>query len=125
MEDNAQMMSDLMSAQGNGSINKMPKPVSPDLEQLTRDFRTFIADCETLFRNATTLSGSGAAVAREQLSEGMAAAKIKFDAMRMTAADRMQRTRNATEDYVRREPIKSIAWAAGIGAVLGLLMSRR
>ncbi|HJU24643.1 MAG TPA: DUF883 domain-containing protein [Casimicrobiaceae bacterium] len=125
MEDNAQTMSDSMSAQGNGSINKMPKPVSPDLEQLTRDFRTFIADCETLFRNATTLSGSGATVAREQLSEGMAAAKIKFDAMRMTAADRMQRTRYATEDYVRREPIKSIAWAAGIGAVLGLLMSRR
>ena len=125
MEDNAQTMSDSMSAQGNGSINKMPKAVSPDLEQLTRDFRTFIADCETLFRNATTLSGSGAVVARDQLSEGMAAAKIKFDAMRMTAADRMQRTRNATEDYVRREPIKSIAWAAGIGAVLGLLMSRR
>ncbi|HLX30101.1 MAG TPA: DUF883 domain-containing protein [Casimicrobiaceae bacterium] len=129
MEDNAQTMSDSlsdsMSAQGNGSINKMTKPVSPDLERLTRDFRTFIADCETLFRNATTLSGSGAAVAREQLSEGMAAAKIKFDAMRMTAADRMQRTRNATEDYVRREPIKAVAWAAGIGAVLGLLMSRR
>jgi ElaB/YqjD/DUF883 family membrane-anchored ribosome-binding protein len=103
----------------------MPKAVSPDIEQLTRDFRTFIADCETLFHNATTLSGAGAAVARMQLSEGMAAAKIKFDAMRMTAADRVQRTRNVTEDYVRREPMKAIAYAAGAGAVLGLLMSRR
>ena len=110
---------------GNGSIVQMPKPVSPDIEQLTRDFRTFIADCETLFRNATTLSGSGATVARMQLSEGMAAAKIKFDAMRMTAADRAARGRAATEDYVRREPIKAIAYAAGAGAVLGLLMSRR
>ena len=122
MEDKAQAS---VLAQGNGSISQMPKPVSPDVEQLTRDFRTFIADCETLFQNATTLSGSGAAVARMQLSEGMAAAKIKFDAMRMTAADRMQRTRNATEDYVRREPMKAIAYAAGAGAVLGLLMSRR
>jgi ElaB/YqjD/DUF883 family membrane-anchored ribosome-binding protein len=121
MDDNMQGM----SVHGNGSISEMPKPLAPDVDQLTRDFRTFIADCETLFRNATTLSGSGAQVARMQLSEGMAAAKIKFDAMRMTAADRMVRTRAATEDYVRREPMKAIAWAAGAGAVLGLLMARR
>jgi ElaB protein len=121
MEDNAQTL----SVSGNGNLSQMPKPVSPDLDQLTRDFRTFVSDCETLFRNATTLSGSGAAVARAQLSEGMAAAKIKFDAIRMTATDRAARTRAATEDYVRREPIKAIAWAAGAGAVLGLLMSRR
>ena len=121
MQDNAQTM----STGGNGSISQMPKPVSPDLEQLAHDFRTFIADCETLFRNATTLSGAGAAVARTQLSEGMAAAKIKFDAIRMTATDRAARARDATEDYVRREPLKAIAWAAGIGALLGLLVSRR
>lgn len=121
MEDNLHTL----QAQGNGNISQMPKPMSPDVERLTRDFRTFIADCETLFHNATTLSGAGAAVARTQLSEGMAAAKIKFDAMRMTAADRVQRTRGATENYVRREPMKAIAWAAGAGAVLALLISRR
>ena len=60
MEDNAQAL----SAQGNGSISQMTKPMSPDIEQLTRDFRTFIADCETLFHNATALSGAGATVAR-------------------------------------------------------------
>ena len=97
---------------GNGSISQMPKPLSPDIEQLTRDFRTFIGDCETLFRNATTLSGAGATVARAQLSEGMAAAKIKFDAMRMTAADRVQRTRSATEEYVRREPMSRSSWTS-------------
>jgi ElaB/YqjD/DUF883 family membrane-anchored ribosome-binding protein len=133
MQDNAQSMSNPQSmsdpqstsAGGNGSIAQMPKPVSPDLEQLAQDFRRFVADCETLFRNATTLSGSGAAVARMQLSEGMAAAKLKFDAIRMRASDRAARARDATEDYVRREPIKAIAWAAGAGAVLGFLMSRR
>jgi ElaB protein len=121
MENSAQDV----SSYGNGNISQRQKSMSPDVEQLTRDFRTFIADCETLFHNATTLSGSGASVARMQLSEGMAAAKIKFDAMRMTAADRAARTRAATEDYVRREPMKAIAYAAGAGAVLGLLMWRR
>jgi ElaB/YqjD/DUF883 family membrane-anchored ribosome-binding protein len=114
-----------LSTSGNVSISQMPKPVSPDMERLTQDFRTFIADCETLFHNATTLSGAGAQIARAQLSEGMAAAKLKFDAIRMTATDRAARARDVTEDYVRREPIKAIAWAAGAGALLGLLISRR
>lgn len=121
MPDNAPSM----STGGNGSIGEMTKPVSPDLEQLAQDFRRFIADCETLFHNATTLSGAGATIARAQLSEGMAAAKIKFDAIRMTATDRAARARDATEDYVRREPMKALAWAAGAGALIGLLMSRR
>jgi len=121
MEENAQAV----PIRGNGNFSQMPKPQSPDVEQLTRDFRAFIADCETLFKNATTLSGSGAALARAQLSEKAAAAKIKLDAMRMTASDRAAQTRVATEEYVRREPMKAIAWAAVAGAVMGLLMSRR
>lgn len=121
MEDNAA----LFSPRGNGNISEMTKPLSPDLEQLTRDFRVFVTDCETLLKNATTLSGSGAAVARQQLSDKMAAAKVKVDAMRVTASDRAARGRAATEDYVRREPMKAIAYAAVAGAILGLLLSRR
>lgn len=121
MEDNAQAV----PPRGNGNISQLSKTASPDLDQLTRDFRVFVADCETLLKNATTLSGSGAAVARAQLSEKMAAAKVKVDAMRVSAGDRAARTRAATEDYVRREPMKAIAWAAVAGAVLGVLMSRR
>jgi ElaB protein len=123
MEDNAQAFPG--RGNGNGNIAQLSKNVAPDLEQLTRDFRTFVTDCEMLLKNATTLSGSGAAVARAQLSEKMAAAKIKVDAMRMTASDRAARTREATEEYVRREPMKAVVYAAVAGAVLGLLMSRR
>jgi ElaB/YqjD/DUF883 family membrane-anchored ribosome-binding protein len=121
MEENAQAF----PARGNGNLAQLTKPLSPDLEQLTQDWRAFVADCETLLKNATTLSGSGAAVARAQLSEKMATAKVKFDAMRTTATDRATRTREATEQYVRREPMKAIAYAAVGGALLGLLMSRR
>ena len=44
MENNAETL----AAHGNGGgISQMGKAVAPDLEQLTRDFRTFVADCET------------------------------------------------------------------------------
>jgi ElaB/YqjD/DUF883 family membrane-anchored ribosome-binding protein len=108
-----------------GSISQMGKAVAPDLEQLTRDFRTFVADCETLLKNATALSGAGASVARAQLSDKMAAAKVKLDTVRSNANDRAARTRATTEEYVRREPMKALGYAVAAGAVLGLLMSRR
>lgn len=122
MESNAEAL----SPRGNGgTISQLSKAVSPDLEQLTRDFRTFVADCETLLKNATTLSGAGASVARAQLSDRMAAAKIKLDEMRLSAGDRAARTRATTEEYVRREPMKALGYAVVAGAILGLLMSRR
>jgi ElaB/YqjD/DUF883 family membrane-anchored ribosome-binding protein len=78
-----------------------------------------------MLKNATTLSGAGASVARAQLSEKMAVAKGRLDEMRVTASDRAARTRATTEEYVRREPMKAIGYAVAAGAVLGLLMSRR
>ena len=121
MEKNAEAV----AARGDGgNISQMTSAVSPDLEPLTRDFRTFlprvVAKCES-----TTLSGAGATVARAQLSDRMAAAKVKLDAMRMNAGDRAARTRATAEDYVRREPMKALGYAVAAGAILGMLMSRR
>ena len=127
METNAESFnSESVSPRGNGgTLSQVNKTVSPDLEQLTRDFRAFVADCERLLKNATTLSSAGANVARAQLSDKMATAKIKLDAMRMTAGDRAARTRATTEEFVRREPMKAIGYAVAAGAVLGMLMSPR
>jgi len=126
METHAETFNETLSGRGNGgSVSQLSKAVSPDLEQLTRDFRTFVTDCETMLKNATTLSGAGASVARAQLSEKMAVAKGRLDEMRVTASDRAARTRATTEEYVRREPMKAIGYAVAAGAVLGLLMSRR
>jgi len=122
MENNAETLS---SVGNGGSISQLGKAVAPDLEQLTRDFRTFVADCETLLKNAGALSGAGATVARAQLSEKMAAAKVKLDAVRSNANDRAARTRATTEEYVRREPMKALGYAVAAGAILGLMMSRR
>jgi ElaB/YqjD/DUF883 family membrane-anchored ribosome-binding protein len=122
MENNAET---LPSVGNGGGISQLGKPAAPDLEQLTRDFRTFVADCETLLKNAGALSGAGATVARAQLSEKMAAAKVKLDAVRSNANDRAARTRASTEEYVRREPMKALGYAVAAGAILGLMMSRR
>jgi len=41
-------------------LPQMSPAMSGDVDRLREDFRTFVADCQTLFRNATNLSGEGA-----------------------------------------------------------------
>jgi ElaB/YqjD/DUF883 family membrane-anchored ribosome-binding protein len=96
-----------------------------DFDRLRDDFRAFVSDCQTLLKNAGQLSGEGATLARAELTRRMADAPERLDSMRRTAGDRAVAVRETTEDYVRREPFKAIGIAAGVGALVALLVSRR
>jgi ElaB/YqjD/DUF883 family membrane-anchored ribosome-binding protein len=109
---------------GNG-MPQIPPQVNADLDRLREDFRTFLSDCQTLLRNAGNLSGEGAAIARAELSRRMADAQVRLGEFRQTANDQAMRVRTTTEDYVRREPFKAVAIAAGVGALVALVLSRR
>ena len=111
-------------APGNGLPEVSPE-VNADVERLREDFRTFIADLQTLMRNAGSLSGEGATLARQEISRRLADAQERFGEFRQTANDQAMRLRSNTEDYVRREPFKAVGIAAATGALLALLLSRR
>jgi ElaB/YqjD/DUF883 family membrane-anchored ribosome-binding protein len=99
--------------------------MTSDMERLSRDFRAFIADAEALLRNAQTLTGEGAAVLRAEFGRKIADARVRLDEVRAATNDQAVRARGATEDYVRREPLKALLAAAAVGAVVALLVSRR
>ena len=106
-------------------VPPVPPGMSPDLDRLTRDFRQFIADFEALLKNAQTLSNEGAAVARAELTRKLGDARVKFGALKEAAGERAVRTRGATEEYVRREPLKAVLVAAAVGAIVALIVARR
>jgi ElaB/YqjD/DUF883 family membrane-anchored ribosome-binding protein len=114
-----------MLSSGNGMEQQLPPQINTDVERLRDDFRTFIADCQTLLRNAGNLSGEGAALARQELSRRMADAQVRLGDFRQTANDQAMRLRTTTEDYVRREPFKAVGIAAGVGALIALVVARR
>jgi len=99
--------------------------VSADMDRLTRDFRQFISDCETLLKNAQTLSTEGAALARAEITRRMADARVKLVQFKEAAGERATSARGATEEYVRREPMKSVLIAAAVGAFVALVVARR
>lgn len=106
-------------------VPQIPPEINADVDRLREDFRTFVADCQTLLRNATNLSGEGAAIARQELTRRMQDAQVKLDQMRQQANDQAMRLRTTTEDYVRREPFKAVGIAMATGALVALLLARR
>ena len=106
-------------------VQSIPTAMSPEMDRLSRDFRQFISDCEALLKNAQTLSTEGAAAARAELGRKMADARVKLNEFKQTAGERAIQARGATEEYVRREPMKSVLIAAAVGAVVALVVARR
>jgi len=106
-------------------VQPVPAAISPEMDRLSRDFRQFLSDCEALLKNAQTLSSEGAAVARAELGRKMADARVKLNELKLSAGERATQARGATEDYVRREPMKSVLIAAAVGAVVALVIAKR
>jgi len=125
MQTNSNMQTNTEPLPSRAGMPPVPPATSPELERLARDFRAFMNDCEALFKNAQTLGSEGAAVARAEFGRRIADARVKLDDLRSTAGDRAVQARNVTEDYVRREPLKTMLAAVAAGAIIALLVNRR
>lgn len=76
---------------------------TPDTDRILDDLRRVVDDAESLLRETSGLVGERAAEVRERARDA--------------ARD--------TEHYVRRNPWQAVGIAAGVGLLLGVLISRR
>ena len=85
------------------------------------DLRTVALDAETLLNStAGTVSGKAEA-ARARFRETIESARNACAALQAKALEQV----DAAEDVVRDRPFQSVAIAAGVGLVLGLILGRR
>ena len=103
----------------------LPAPESVVNERFLADLRQFGADLERLLGQAKSLTGDGAAVARDQLGRAVTRAHRSLGAARDSAADRAYDARDRAERYVRDEPWKALAIAAAAGLLAAVLLRRR
>jgi ElaB/YqjD/DUF883 family membrane-anchored ribosome-binding protein len=99
--------------------------VSADFGRLAENFRLFLNDCETLFKDAKALSGEGTQLAQQELRRRIGLARDQLNTLGSAAGEKARWARGYTEDYVRREPITAIGIAAAVGAVVGIIIARR
>ncbi|HUW75181.1 MAG TPA: DUF883 family protein [Gallionella sp.] len=99
--------------------------ISASKEKLMDDLRLVVADTEELLRATANQAGEGAAVARARIQENLQVVKG-----RMVSAEEVliERTRDAAKEadrYVRDNPWQAVGVSACIGAIVGMLISRR
>lgn len=104
----------------------MSRPLNEnDSEKLLSDVRTVLNDTEELLAAA---GDDGSEKSRElytQLVAKLKLAKERLQDVEKRAVVRAKAAAKATDEYVHENPWKSIGIAAGVGFLLGMLVSRR
>ena len=93
--------------------------------RLMEDLRTVVRDTEELLKATASQTGEKAEEARRRVSAALDSAKVRLQQAQASAAQMGDEALKATEQYVRDNPWQAIGIAAGVGLVLGALLTRR
>ncbi len=93
--------------------------------KLAEDFKALTADTEELLRATANQTGERVSTARARVEERLRDAKAAMDDLREDVVARTRAAAEATDRTVRSHPWESVAVAAGVGFLLGMLTARR
>jgi len=93
--------------------------------KLMDDLHQSIADAEEMLKITAGHAGEGAVQLRERVRDRMSKAKLELQHLQQATVEKAKAAGHATDVFVHDNPWKSIGIAAGIGLVVGLLISRR
>jgi ElaB/YqjD/DUF883 family membrane-anchored ribosome-binding protein len=96
-----------------------------DREKLVADARVVLDDVESLLRQAAGASGRQAEELRERAGEALGRARVKLHEAQVAVGENAKAAARATDDWVHANPWGAIGAAAGVGFLIGLLVSRR
>ncbi len=97
----------------------------PPKDKLMNDLRTVISDAEELLRITSDQASEAAADVRTRIQARMNQAKIDLLQLQDAAVAKAKAAGHATDEFVHENPWKSVGIAAGVGLLVGLLVSRR
>lgn len=94
-------------------------------QAVTKDFNQLVKDAQMLFEEATTLTGEKANETIKRGMELLDVASKKFHEAQNSVIDSAKQASDCTEVYVKENPWRAIGAAAGIGLIIGFIVSRR
>jgi ElaB/YqjD/DUF883 family membrane-anchored ribosome-binding protein len=95
------------------------------LKTTRTDIRTLVKDAQELFREATTVTGEKADELRNRGLQLLDSAMGKAQEVQAAAVETGKELAGKTDDYVHENPWRAVAISAGVGLLLGLLISRK
>ena len=93
--------------------------------RLADEFNAVLDDAQNLLRHATGEAGKDYAEARDRLQNSVKSARDRLGSVEQAILDSARQAGRSADGYVRSHTWESIAIGAGVGLVLGILISRR
>jgi ElaB/YqjD/DUF883 family membrane-anchored ribosome-binding protein len=94
-------------------------------EKLGADLKVLLADVDALLRQAASSTGQQALDLRERAAERLHRASLRLSEARVAATEHSRAAARRADDWVHSNPWAAVGAAAGIGFLLGMLVSRR
>jgi ElaB/YqjD/DUF883 family membrane-anchored ribosome-binding protein len=94
-------------------------------DKLVQDLKIVISDAEDLLRATASTAGEKVVAAREKVQNSLDRAKVKLAEVEDVIIDSGKQAARATDEYVHDNPWRAVGIAAGIGVIIGMLISRR
>jgi len=97
----------------------------PPKDKLVADLKVVVADAEELLAATAHQTGEKMSALRERMEENLRNARHKLVDAEEAIKLKTREVAKATDHYVHEHPWKSIGIAAGVGLIVGMLISRR
>jgi|CZKI01.1.fsa_nt_gi ElaB/YqjD/DUF883 family membrane-anchored ribosome-binding protein len=94
-------------------------------ETFISDVRTLVTEAQKLLDASDSSEGAGNGEAGSALRERFEAAQERFAELYATAKKRVVAGGKYADETIRANPYQSVALAAGVGLLIGLLVGRR
>jgi ElaB/YqjD/DUF883 family membrane-anchored ribosome-binding protein len=94
-------------------------------DQLVSDLKNVMTDAEALLKATSAQTGDRIQEVRAHAEQSLREAKARLGEVEEQALRRAREMADATQEYVRDNPWRSVGVAAGVGLLLGMLISRR
>jgi ElaB/YqjD/DUF883 family membrane-anchored ribosome-binding protein len=94
-------------------------------EQLINEFKVVVADAEALLKATANTGDEKLSELRAKAEESLGIAKERIMDIQTEVLAKTKAAAKATDAYVHDNPWRSIGFAASLGVVVGLLISRR
>ena len=96
-----------------------------DAFHLREELSEMKSDLDALMSHASTLTENELIEARDRIMTRFSSMRYAARGLADQAGKQINQGMDVTVDYVRERPLQSVAIAAGVGALVGLLLTRR
>ncbi|MDO9434756.1 YqjD family protein [Hydrogenophaga sp.] len=96
-----------------------------DKDKLVSELHRVIADAEELMRATAHQTEGKVAELRDRMTVNLREARVKLTDAEEAIMERTKEMARVTDEYVHENPWSAIGAAAGVGVLIGLLLSRR